>query len=312
MPDRLTLIARMGAAIATADEATQALLRDALAALVEDHGIIAATERRRAKDRKRKRSVDSSESVESVESSEAAEFAASSPPAPSPSFPTPHITPSSPPSPTSASAAAAARSESSSGETDDEAGFYREIASPEFAAIATRFLVGKSPTARIAWVGRFRGAMARPPHPTIGELADALEDLMTRPPEDWTPTVFRTFVGRIRRDATRESVRDADLASQVAQGRVQRVGAGRSSSGDHAAEAAWQETLALLPRWHRREVTEETFAAMAPPMKAAISAIGGFQPLSTTPDDRRSWIKKEFVEAYRRASASQAPEAKSA
>lgn len=70
----MTLIARVGAAIGSADADTQAVLRDALAALVEDYGLLATLERRKAADRKRKQPTDehASTSLNSAESAESA------------------------------------------------------------------------------------------------------------------------------------------------------------------------------------------------------------------------------------------------
>jgi hypothetical protein len=50
---------------------------------------------------------------------------------------------------------------------------------------------------------------------------------------------------------------------------------------------------------------------MSPGMKAGISAVGGFQRIAATPDDKRVWLKNDFVAAFR-AAASPTPEAQSA
>jgi hypothetical protein len=200
--------------------------------------------------------------------------------------PTPPNNPSFPPSPSSSS-------------TADEDEFHRETSSPVFLRVATRFLEGKSATARIAWIGRFRGAMARPPHPTAQELADALEDLMANEdPGNWAPSLFRVYVGRIRRDKAREAERDAAQAARPAG-----TSNGNGSKHDPVADAAWQATLALLPKWIRREIDAPAFAALPAGMRAGISRIGGFQKIAATPDDKRVWLRNDFIAAFRAAPA---------
>ncbi|CAN5922079.1 hypothetical protein BH11GEM2_BH11GEM2_38250 [soil metagenome] len=97
---------------------------------------------------------------------------------------------------------------------------------PEVWPVLARFIAWKDDTARAAWVGRCHGALDKPPHPTGAELADALEDLMTEPREKWVPALFRTYVGRIRRDAKREAERNAAPLAV------------RSLGGDAIAQAA--------------------------------------------------------------------------
>lgn len=217
------------------------------------------------------------------------------PPPPSVSLlsPTPPNNPSTPPTPTSSSAGAGTPVAL---DTPDEREFYREIASPVFVGVATRFLADKSATARVAWIGRFRGAMSRTPHPTAQELADALEDLMANEdPQNWAPTLFRVYVGRVRRDKVREAERDA------AQHAPRAIGSGAKS--DPVADAAWQATLAMLPAWHRREVDADRYAALPAGVRAGLSRIGGFQKIAATPDDKRVWLRNDFIAAFRAAPA---------
>lgn len=119
------------------------------------------------------------------------------PPSPSSSFPTPHITPSSPPIPQPPQ------------QPQGEEEVRLEQRAPEAWPVVAAFLVGKAEVARQAWIGRFHGALDRPPHPTGQELADALQDLMTLPAEQWVPTLFRRYVERIRRDAVGAAERAA-------------------------------------------------------------------------------------------------------
>lgn len=67
---------------------------------------------------------------------------------------------------------------------------------------------------------------------------------------------------------------------------------------DPDAHAAWVATIALLPKWQRREITAEHFAEFSPGMRAGLSAVGGFQRIAATPDDKRVWLEKDFAAAF--------------
>jgi hypothetical protein len=56
---------------------------------------------------------------------------------------------------------------------------------------------------RTSWVGRLHGVLDRPPHPTDAELHDALEDMLTKPRDQWGPRFLRACVESIRQEGTR-------------------------------------------------------------------------------------------------------------
>jgi hypothetical protein len=70
------------------------------------------------------------------------------------------------------------------------------------------------------------------------------------------------------------------------------------AKGDPVADAAWQATLALLPKWQRREINADAFAELPAGIKAGLSRIGGFQKIAATADDKRVWLKNDFVAAF--------------
>jgi hypothetical protein len=272
--DRLELIARMGAAIERApDDTTKALLRDALAALVEDHGTIAATERRREKDRRRKRG-DSTDSAESVDSTERAEVAEMVPPSPSPSFPEPHITPSSPPS-----AAATAASDTP--------------AAVEFDAVEA--LLAQIPEAsRPAWraeIAMVEQAM-HGPSMTAEQVQRACRDYVGN----------ENLVGQ--RSLRHFRAYLADAARPAATPRPRRGASHSSSSSDADADQAWVAVLELLPAWQRREITAEMHKRLDARTRRGLSAIGGFRAIAETPDAKRVWVRQEFAKAFNTEPAS--------
>lgn len=195
------------------------------------------------------------------------------PPQVSPSFPTPLITPSFPPAPLPPQAP--------QGEEEEKL----HDRAPEAWPVIVRFLEGKEAVARRAWIGRFHGALDRPPHPTGAELRDALEDLMTAPRESWNPALFRRYVERIRRDAERGTERTAKP----------------QGGASVAAEAGWEVVVSMIPAWNRREVTAEIHAALPEGIRRGLSKIGGFRVLAETPDAQRVWKKKEFVAAFQQS-----------
>jgi hypothetical protein len=81
---------------------------------------------------------------------------------------------------------------------------------------------------------------------------------------------------------------------------------------DPVADAAWQATLALLPQWQRREITADRYAELPAGIRAGLSRIGGFQKIATTPDDKRVWLKNDFVAGFHATATSPTPEAQSA
>lgn len=64
------------------------------------------------------------------------------------------------------------------------------------------------------------------------------------------------------------------------------------------AEQAWDELLALLPAWNRREITAEIHAGLPEGMRRGLSKIGGFRVLAETPEKGRAWLRKDFVTAF--------------
>ena len=97
---------------------------------------------------------------------------------------------------------------------------------------------------------------------------------------------------------------------RLAPARAAAAPSGNAPKSDPVANAAWQTVLAMIPKWHAREITAETFATMAPGMKAGIKAIGGFQTLVETKAEKRVWLKQDFVAAFR--AAPKEPEVRSA
>lgn len=268
MAERLELIARIGAAIERApDEATRALLNDALAALVEDHGLIAATERRREKDRRRKR-ADSLESGESTDSAERAEGVELVPPSPGSSFPEPHITPSSPPSAAAAGA--------------------RETPPMLFDAVAS--LLSRIPEAsRPAW---------------RAELA-VVEQGMHGPamtPEQ-VQRACRDYLGNGNLRRAEPSMRHfRAYLSDAARPPRERRPTTKPAGSDYDADAAWAEVLELLPLWQRREPDIATRQQALPKeTRRGLSTIGGFRVIAETPDNKRVWLKQDFAKAFAKA-----------
>lgn len=186
--------------------------------------------------------------------------------------------------------------------TDDERQFFVELGSPLFTASAQRFLAGKPTTARVAWVGRFRGAMTRPPHPTVAELHDALEDLMTRPAEDWTPTLFRVYVGRIRSDATREAERTAEREAQRA-ARADAGSASRQAGGDDAGSmfAKIRELVQVGPivpgQPRRKFIRRADVEALGGRVLDAYDRIGGADRF-LDPDEKVGFVLRDFTREY--------------
>lgn len=136
--------------------------------------------------------------------------------------------------------------------------------------------------------------------------ASIVEQLGRRRLNDRPPTSINWFRKGIERAWAQEQQRRLDATTALPTPAPLAV-VGRAT-GDPAADAAWNAVLDLIPKWHRREVTAETFAAMSPGMRAGIKAIGGFPKLINTPDDKRVWVKRDFVAAFTAAP----PEAQSA
>jgi uncharacterized protein YdaU (DUF1376 family) len=70
-----------------------------------------------------------------------------------------------------------------------------------------------------------------------------------------------------------------------------------AGGGDAPSDAAWQSVLAMVPAWHRREVTPEVYAELPEPVKRGLSAIGGLRILADTPDQVRAGLQKKFAAA---------------
>lgn len=70
---------------------------------------------------------------------------------------------------------------------------------------------------------------------------------------------------------------------------------------DRGAEAAWLEISALMPAWHRREVTVEVYGALPGRHRKAMSAIGGFSSLAAVDAKGMSFLKRDFIAAFRAA-----------
>jgi hypothetical protein len=187
------------------------------------------------------------------------------PPSPSSSFPEPHITPSSPPSAATSAAAA-----------------------DELDAVAA--LLARIPdAARPAWAATIRVAEEGMHGPAL-----------TRTQID---TACRDYLGNGNLAKASPSMRHfraylADVARPEAEKSTPR-------SGEQDAERAWQEVLAMIPAWQRREVTAETHAALPVRTRRGLSAIGGFLAIQGTASDRIVWLKKEFVAAYRSGAPAQ-------
>lgn len=195
MSERIALIARIGAALATAAPELHDVLSDALAALVEDHGAFVKSERRKERDRNRKRGDNSTESEDSTDSKEYAErreSAEAAPPSPqvSSSFPTPHITPSFPPTP---HPLPRAREELAMGEQE-----LLERA-PLSAPLISGFLAGMPFAKRLGWVTVFAGAMDEGPRLSDAELSGALSSFCaTVERHQWTAAYFRGYCRSVR------------------------------------------------------------------------------------------------------------------
>lgn len=74
-----------------------------------------------------------------------------------------------------------------------------------------------------------------------------------------------------------------------------------NGTGDAEADAAWMAVLALLPAWQRREIDAARHAELPAATRRGLSAIGGFSRIQNTAADQRTWLRKEFVTAYRGA-----------
>jgi hypothetical protein len=263
------LIARVGGAIAATNGEVQAVLRDALAALVEDHATIASTQRRRAKDRQRKHSADSKDSAEQAVGRGISD---GSSPLPSSSFPEPHITPSFPPSPLPP--------RQPQGVTEQQVHDRAPLSWP----VLLRFVAGKEDVAVQAWMGRFLGALDRPPHPTDLELRDAVEDLMTEPQEKWVPTLFRRYVERIRRDATRAAERAADGPQTI-----------RVVNAD--SEALWAKAQAVASQCARGMLSADEYQQLPTRVRDGLKAIGGWTAIRDAKPADIPWRKRDFLKA---------------
>jgi hypothetical protein len=115
------------------------------------------------------------------------------PPAPSLLSPTPPNNPSSPPIPAA---------QLSTREVEpEESRLLNRI--PVAAAVVRRMLDGFAGVQRTSWVGRLHGVLDRPPHPTDAELHDALEDMLTKPRDQWGPRFLRACVESIRQEGAR-------------------------------------------------------------------------------------------------------------
>lgn len=64
------------------------------------------------------------------------------------------------------------------------------------------------------------------------------------------------------------------------------------------ASQAWDEVLAMVPAWNRREVTAEIHASLPEGTRRGLSKIGGFRVLAETPDKNRVWLRRDFVAAF--------------
>lgn len=229
--------------------------------------------RQRDADRKRRRVPPSEEIRGNPRTSAEITGSPGEPPSPlvSPSFPEPHITPSFPPTP------------ATQHREPEEARLLERA--PEARAVIVRLLDGFAGVQRVSWVGRLHGVLDRPPTPTGAELNDALEDMLTKARENWGPAALRAFVRRIRGEG--ETKTPAPPAAST-----------NGTKSDPVAHAAWMATLALLPKWQRREINADAFAELPAGMRAGISAVGGFQRIAATPDDKRVWLEKDFVAAF--------------
>jgi hypothetical protein len=168
---------------------------------------------------------------------------------------------------------------------------------PEAWPVIARFLTGKEPVAAIAWIGRFQGALDRPPHPTGVELRDALEDLMTQPAEDWKPTLFRRYVERIRSDADGAAAR-----------RVERIAAAEAASAPITSSADAGTMFArirelvqvaeLVPGQPRRRfIRRADVEQLGERVLRAYDEIGGADRF-LDPDEKVGFVLRDFSRAY--------------
>jgi hypothetical protein len=159
----------------------------------------------------------------------------------------------------------------------------------------------------MAWIGRFHGAMDRPPHPTGQELADALGDLMTQPRDDWKPALFRRYVERIRRDATRDAERAAARPDGVRA--LSTPANDRTDAANVVAQIRDLVTDINLPgQGSRRVLRAASVAELGGAIAAAFKTVGGVQrflALDAKPGDL-TYLIRDFDDALR--AAHRAPE----
>jgi hypothetical protein len=72
-----------------------------------------------------------------------------------------------------------------------------------------------------------------------------------------------------------------------------------TASQSDAADAAWDAVLSMLPAWQRREITAEAHANLPAATRRGLSKIGGFLAIQNTPQDKRTWLRKDFCDGYR-------------
>lgn len=225
----------------------------------------------------------------------------SQPPSP-PSFPSsppdPHNNPSFPPFPASAASAGTPEADA------QEAEVRLADRLPEADRRVVRHFLALVPdaVARMSWVGRLGRLMDSQPHFTAAELGEGLEALMTQPRELWKPSVLKIWVARVRADAAREVLAEAEQAVGLRAGQGARGAAGVTGgiAGRTAnAEAAWQYVSGeLLRKQVQRTITMDDLGALGPRSRAALRAVGGLQTLAQTAADKMHFAERKFTRTF--------------
>jgi hypothetical protein len=255
----------------------------------------AVLDERRKKDAARKRDVRGNPQTSEDHPGQArsgADVGGPLPPAPSLLPPTPPNNPSSPPIPASSAPAPV----QGTPEAEAEARLLARFDDPADRAGVERFLgYAADGVKRVAWCGRLGALLDRPPHFTPGELAEGLEALLTQDVGTWGPALLKAWVRRVRADAAREVLADAESRAGMT--------ARQAAPGADGA-AAWEfVTGELLRKQIQRTLTMDDLAALGPRSRAALRAVGGLPSLSQHDQRQRSFARRDFLAAFDRAAS---------
>lgn len=211
------------------------------------------------------------------------------PPVPPLLPPTPPNNSSLPPIPASPSSAPA----SGSPEADAETALLDRFDHPADRRAVGGFLDrAADPVRRLSWVGRLGALLDKPPHFTPAELAEGLEALLTQDAGTWGPALLKVWVRRVRADAAREVLVDAEVRTGVAT---------RSAPAGGDAAAAWEYVSGELLRKHiQRTLTMDDMAALGPRSRAALRSIGGLPMLSQHDSKQMPFARRDFLAAFAR------------